>query len=158
MSSIPTHPKSATTPQLPQSPSHPLRSLKKLYLTLLLLQLERLNWHWKFPPQLYHRLWSWLSLPTWHPFAYSCGASRGSISAGWRGAVRGHQPHVPLFVHICAGIIYGQGWGVPPVPELFSIWMPSGVIEKFIMISNFNRVYISCQTAAAFVIFFLNQC
>ena len=66
----PTHPKNPATPQLPPSPNHPLRSLK-LYLKLPLLQIKKPNWHWKFPPQLFHKLSRWLSLPTWHPFACS---------------------------------------------------------------------------------------
>ena len=105
VSSIPPQLKNATTPHVPPSPSHPLKSLKKLHLKLLLLQLEKMNWHWKFPLQLYHKLWRWLSLPTWHPFACSWGASRGSINAKWRVAVRGHQPHMPLSVCMGTGII-----------------------------------------------------
>ena len=76
-------PLNTTTPQLPPSLNHPLSSLK-LYLKLLLLWLKKLNWDQKSPPQLHHRSWGWLSLPTSHPFTYSWGVSRESISARWR--------------------------------------------------------------------------
>ena len=39
------------------------------------------------------------------PLCLQLGASRGSTSARWRVAVRGHQPHVPQSVHMCAEII-----------------------------------------------------
>ena len=101
----PPHPKGTTTPQLPPSPSHPLRSLRKLHLKLPLLQLEKLNWHLKSPHQLLHQLWRWLSLPTLHPFAFSWGHQKGLYVPGGRGEVRGHQPHMPLSVYMCAGTI-----------------------------------------------------
>ena len=41
------------------------------------------------------------------PLCLQLGASRGFISVGWRGEVRGHQPHVPLSVCMCTGTIYG---------------------------------------------------
>ena len=77
MSYTPSHPKNATTPELPPSLSHPLRSLRELHLKFPLLQLEKLNWHQKSPPQLYHKLWKWLSLLTWHHFPYSWGHQEG---------------------------------------------------------------------------------
>ena len=77
MSYAPPPPKNTATPQLPPSPSHPLGSPRKLHLKLLLLPSEKWNWYQKSPPQLYHKLWRWLSLPTWHPFTGSWGHQEG---------------------------------------------------------------------------------
>ena len=45
--------------------------------------------------------------PTWHPFAYSWGALRGCTSARFRVAKRGHQPHMPQSVPMCAECTWG---------------------------------------------------
>ena len=39
------------------------------------------------------------------PLHLQLGGHQGFISGRWRGAVRGHQPHMPLSAHMCAKII-----------------------------------------------------
>ena len=96
MSSIPPpkkccHTPTATISKLP--PKEPEEAAPEA----LILQLEKSNWQQKLPPQLCHKLWGGPPSPHGTPAVW--GASRGFTSAGWRGAVRGYQPHRLHSVH-----------------------------------------------------------
>ena len=101
------HPKNAAMLQLPPFLSCPLRSLNELHLVSAPV-VEEVELALEAPSSAVSEAQE-VAIPThMSPLCLQLGASRGFTNARLRGAVRHHQPHGVLSVHMLTGIIWGE--------------------------------------------------